>query len=115
MDKKPPYELPLRITKEDKQLLRQAFRGNDALMKVMIKMFLPTGFDPDLPVEYISDIWGDRDFAAIPNDEVKAIVLARQDLIKYVRGTLSQIKLYANTVEETADDVMKRIQKNSSQ
>ena len=111
------YSVPLLFSKEDVAQLKALYGGQDNKnMELLRRIFLPSLFDPTVPVEYgANDMWMDRDFAQIPNEEVKSIVLARQELIKWVTGTLVRIRQMANQPdEESSADREKRLKANSN-
>lgn len=110
------YEPDTYITKDETSLIRNTFKGNDALFKVLRKVLLPSVGDPNLPIEEIEkDMWlAGRDYSQIPAEEIKPIVLARQDAIKFVLGALIQLKIIANSAEETEIEKAYRRTKDSA-
>lgn len=96
------YKPETYLTEEDMALARTTFKNNPRLFKLLKKVFLPSISDPDMPVEEISkDVWMNmREWDAIPTDEVKALVVARQDAIKFIAGGLIVLKMLANSDEE---------------
>lgn len=115
MDKK-ALEVPKLFTEEQTKLIKSTFGGdNNELLKILRMTFLPTLLDANVPMEFgANDMWMDRDFAPIPNEEVKSIVLARQDTIKWVMGSLMRLKQLANQPdEETPQQREARLKKDS--
>lgn len=111
-----PYTPETYLSDSDLAWIQNTFRGADNKgVKVLRKLFLPSAFDPELPIEEIQhDAWmADTDFRAMQNDEVKPVVLARQDAIKFVLGGLIKIKVLANQKEETAVEAAYRKAKDS--
>lgn len=109
------YQPKLLFSKEEVKLLKQTFGGTDnQLMTLLRKIFLPSLLDPEVPDEYMSnDLLIDIDFKPIPNEEVKSIVLARQEMIKWVRGSLVRLRQLANQPdEESPQDKEKRLSKD---
>lgn len=96
------YQPETYLSADEISLIQNTFRGNTALLKALRKVLLPSVGDPELPPEEIEkDVWlVGRDYAAIPDGEVKSIVLARQDAIKFVMGALIQLKILANSTSE---------------
>ena len=72
-----------RITKEEEQLLKQHFGGNDSLLKLLRKVFIPH-YDVNAPLGQAVDLWMDRVYADIPVAEVKGLIVARQEAIKFL-------------------------------
>lgn len=104
------------LTGEDISLIQGTFKNNEKLIKVLRKLLLPTSFDPDLPIEEIKgDVWMvDKDWASVPVDEIKPLVVARADAIKFIIGGLIKLKVIANSREESKEEKEARRQKDSS-
>lgn len=111
-----PYEPESYLSEQDLALLQTTFRGNDRLIKILRKLLLPTAFDPELPIEELSgDAWmADTDFRSMQTEEVKPVVLARQDAIKFVLGGLIKLKVIANQKQETPMEKAYRASKDST-
>lgn len=109
------YKPEMYLSDGDVDLLRSTFKDNPRLMTVLRKVFLPSVGDPAMPVEEIGqDVWMNMDFSLMQNEEIKSIVLARQDAIKFVAGSLIRLKIIANSlVPSPLDDEMRR-KKDSS-
>ena len=77
---------------------------------------MTTALDPELPIEQMGqDCWMvDKDFSGMQECEIKSIVLARQDTIKFVLGGLVKLKILANTEEEKPEDRAERRRKDST-
>jgi hypothetical protein len=110
------YEVDSYLSKDEITLIQSVFRGNPQLMRVLRKILLPYVGDQDLPPEEMgSDIWLiGRDYSMMPNEEVKSVVLARQEVIKFILGGLVKLKVIANTTEETATQKKWRETRNSA-
>ena len=104
------------ITDDEVSLVRSTFRGNDRLIKVLRKVLLPTAFDSELPIEQMrDDAWmAGMDFSQIPVEQVKSLVVARQDTIKFILGGLIKLKLMANDETKTPAQVAAIQKQNSS-
>jgi len=111
-----PYSPDAYLTQDEMTLLRNTFRGNEKLIKILRKIFLPTALDPELPIEEIGgDVWmANFDFTQMQSSEIKPLVLGRQDAIKFVIGGLIKLKVLANQVEETAMEAAYRRSKDSA-
>lgn len=110
----PAADLELRITIEDMRTLKAAFKDNKPLFKVMLKIFLPTAADPDMPVEYREDLWNKIDFSNMRIEDCKAVIVARHDLINWVRDCLVLIKQIAQSEELSVEEMAKAAKKNSA-
>lgn len=108
-----PYKWESHVTSEEAALLRATFGGNDALIAVLRKVFIPSLSDPSMPIEELgNDMWlFARDWSAVPDNEVKPLVVARQEAIKYVVNGLVRLKMYANLQNE--EDTLNREQRRA--
>lgn len=109
------YTVPDRITQEDKEILRVAF-GNEKVFPILKKIFIPHYSDESTPFEMTgADAFlQGRDWHAMPQDEVKALVVAREDTIKWLGGALTYIKTLVNEKEETPENRAARREKDST-
>ena len=96
-------------------LIQTTFRENPALIAVLRKTLIPTISDPSLPIEQVNaDPFLNRDWSAMPMDEAKCLIVARQDAVKFVIGGLVRLQLLANQPVETEMEAAARRQMNSS-
>jgi hypothetical protein len=104
------------LSEEELAIIRSTFKGNDRLIKILRKIMVPSAADLELPIEEVgSDVWMlDKDFAAIPNEEIKTIVVGRQNAIKYIFGGLIKLKVIANQTEESEQERNARRAKDSA-
>lgn len=110
------YEPDTYFSADEIALIQSTFRDKK-VMKVLRKAFLPSVGDPELPLEEMgNDFWlTGRDYSAIPDGEIKPIVLARQETLKYIMGGLIKLKMIANGQAVSADALAARRKKDSAQ
>jgi hypothetical protein len=110
-----PYQAQTHLTNNEIELIKATFRGNDELLTVLRKLFLPSVGDSSLPLEEIGkDAWLNIDFSMLQDSEIKPVVLARQDAIKFIGGGLLQLKIIANQKEESEQEAAARRAKDST-
>lgn len=104
------------LTVEDAEIIHDAFKGNKKLLRALKKVFIPTIQDPEMPPESMGeDFWmSGKQWDNIPVEEVKALVVARQDAIKHVMGGIIRIKTIANVQKESMQEIANRRQKDSN-
>lgn len=104
------------LTVEDAKIIRDAFKGNKKLLRAIQKVFIATIQDPDMVPESLNeDFWmSGKQWDNIPVEEIKALVVARQDTIKHVMGGLIRIKAISNVQDENAFETMQRRKKDSA-
>lgn len=110
------YQPDTYLSEEEMSLIKSTFKDNPRLLNVLRKVMLPTVGDPSLPIEEISnDAWlAMRDWAAIPMEEAKALMVGRQEAIKFVAGGIIKLKMLANATEESPYQKALRKKQDSS-
>lgn len=113
---RPNYKAPERITEEETRMIRATFKDNDVLLNVLKKIMIPQYSDPENPFEFTgADAFNmGREWANMPNEEVKALVVARQDTINWIAGALTWLKIQASETEKSPDEVEARRAKDST-
>jgi hypothetical protein len=97
------YEPETYLSEDEVALLRSTFKDNPRLIKLLRKLMVPSVGDPELPVEEMgNDTWlAMRDWAQVPAEEAKILMVARQEAIKFIFGGIIKIKMLANSAEES--------------
>lgn len=110
------YEPDRYITDDEVRLLQSTFRGNKKLINLLRKLLIPTMSDPDLPIEEVgADVYfSKREWAQIPADEAKILMVARQDAIQFIVGGLIKLNIIANDKVESPLDAELRRGKDSN-
>lgn len=102
------------ISKEEQQSLKQHFGGNDVLLKLLRKIFV-TPYNVDAPIgQTVDPLTSGRNFADIPMDEAKVLIVARQESLRIIENGLIQIQFLANKTDKTPDELEAESRKNSS-
>lgn len=90
---------------EEVSLIQSTFGGvqGNKLLKILRKALLPTMSDPELPIEKLADDnWmAGVDFKGMSIEEIKPIVMGRQEAIKTVMGALIQLSVMVNSAPIT--------------
>lgn len=102
----------MRFTDSELALLRSTFKGNEPLILLLRKIFLPE-IDPQAPIGQLVDLWMVKNYAGMTPEDVKINIIARQDLIMHVESQLLQIKVLAEQTDETIEEVAARLNKDS--
>lgn len=108
------YEPEQYFSEDELMLIRNTFRS-PVVINLLRKVFIPTISDPELPLEdFGNDMFlAGREYAQIPDGEIKSIVLARQDAIKFIMGALVKLKVIANTPDMTPEQKKLQQKQNS--
>jgi hypothetical protein len=110
------YAPPERFSDEERSIIRSTFKDNDKLLNILKKIMIPQYSDPDVPFELSgADAFNmGREWANMPEQEVKALVVARQDTINWIAGALTWLKMQSSEVEETPEQAALRRGKDST-
>lgn len=103
----------MRITPEEQLLIQKVFKGNEPLVKLMRKLFLPE-IDPTAPIGGVIDLWMTVDLKSMSPEMIAVNVLARNQLITHVDQQLMQIDLISKLEPLTAEQVKEKNKTNSS-
>ena len=104
----------MRFTEEELQFIKGVFKGNEKLLKLLRKVFLPE-YDPLAPIGQTVDLWTAIPFKQMTPEQAYIHMLARQDLIQHVESQLLQIQILSNLPTETEDERKARLKKDSTQ
>jgi len=110
------YEPDKYLSDDEIKLIKDTFKGNTKLFKVLRKVLMPTISDPDLPIEeFGKDLFlVGREYAQIPAAEMKQVVLAREEAVKFICGGLISLKQISSMQEESPYAKEARQKKDSS-
>lgn len=103
----------MRITNEEKALIKAHFKGNDELLLIIRKIFLPE-IDPQAPLGQVIDLWMSTKIDDMSPEEAIINMKARNNLIAHIDQMLMQLKLIAELDLENQEQVTARLKKNSS-
>ena len=106
-------EKEMRITPDEVKIIRDIFRGNDRLLKLLRKIFLPE-YDPKAPLGQTVDLWMGIQTDGKTDAEIARNTLVREQLIKHVESQLIQLNFLAQSEEETSEEKAVREKKNSN-
>lgn len=103
----------MRITKDDKDLIKAVFKGNEPLLLLMRKIFLPE-IDPKAPIGQVIDLYMTVKVDGMSLEEQLIRLHARNQLILHVDQMLMQLKLIAELEEQTPEQTAIKSKANSS-
>jgi hypothetical protein len=101
------------MTVEDMASLKAMFADNDEGIKALRKLFYPE-VSMENPIGMNFDLWTQLDLSNLTNDQKVIKIEARQMLVQHVEGVLNMIRTLAGTKSETAEETLKRLQKDSA-
>lgn len=110
------YEPEKYLSDDEVTIIRNTFKGNPTLMRVLRKIMIPTMADPNLPIEELSSdfYFAAKDWSQIPADEAKILMVARQEALQFIIGGLIKLNVIANVNEESEEEKQKRQKADSA-
>lgn len=103
----------MRITDEEIELIQRTFAGNDRLVRLMRKLFLPE-IDPNAPIGQMVDLWMTVDIRDMSPEEAFLNIKARNQLITHVDQQLMTIQVIANMEPEDVGKLKEKAVKDSN-
>lgn len=104
----------MRFTDEELALIKSSFKGNEKLLKLLRKVFLPE-YDPQAPLGQVIDLWMTLDLAGLTEQEREVRIFARNGLINHIEGRLIELNVLAGMKDETPSEKENRLKKDSAQ
>lgn len=103
----------MRFTDPELSLIKNTYKDNTELLKLLRKVFLPE-YDPTAPLGQQIDLWMTLDISSKTPEEAMHLILVRNALIGHVEFQLQQLQFLANQDDETPEEALSRLKKNSS-
>jgi hypothetical protein len=103
----------MRIKPEEIDMIKSAFKGNEKLLKVIRKVFLPE-FMGDGPIGGQIDIWMTTPLNNQTTEEKLVNINARNLLIQHIETQLLQLKILAETNVKTEEEARDALKKDSN-
>lgn len=93
----------MRFTDDELALIKATFKGNEPLLKLMRKVFLPE-IDPTAPLGQMIDLWLTVDVRSMDPQQALVRLMARNELIVHVDQQLMQLNALADMDENTQEN-----------
>ena len=103
----------MRITDAELSLLKNTFADNDALLKILRKIFFPE-ITAEAPIGQNLDLWMTLNVDNMSPEDALINLKARNTVIGHVEQCLMQIKLLSGMKDETVEETKERLKKNSN-
>ena len=103
----------MRITPSEVNLIKNTFKGQEELLRLMRKLFLPT-LEAYVPLGQNIDLWMTVKIDDMTPEQAIINLKARNSLIAHLDQVLLSIKTLAESPEETPEQALMRLKKNSS-
>lgn len=103
----------MRFTDQDLSLIRNTFKDNEPLLKLLRKVFLPE-IDPNAPIGQMIDLWMTVDVETVDPERAVVNLKARNSLITHIEQQLMQLKILAEKTEQTPEELLTGLRKDSS-
>lgn len=103
----------MRITDGELTVIKNTFADNDALLKILRKVFLPE-IQGNTPIGQALDLWMTLKVEDLAPEQALVNIKARNTVIQHIEMCLSQLKILAGQKEETVEQTKERLKKDSS-
>lgn len=103
----------MRITDDELKVIKATFGGNEPLLKILRKIFLPE-IDASAPIGQTIDLWMTVAIENMTPEQALINIKARNILITHIEQQLMQIKLLSEVKEETIEQLEERLSKDST-
>jgi hypothetical protein len=94
-------------------LIKNTFKDNEDLLKLMRKVFLPE-FDPKAPLGQTIDLWMNLNLKEMSPEHAHINILARNQMISHLENQLLVLNALANFEKESDEVIAERNAKNST-
>lgn len=103
----------MRYTDEELGMIKNTFKGNEKLLKLLRKVFLPE-LDPDAPIGQVIDLWMTVKIDDLTPEQALINIKARNTLITHIDQQLYGLKILADSDDLTAEEMIEKVKKNSA-
>ena len=103
----------MRFSEDELTLIKTTFRGNEKLLKLMRKVFLPE-YNPYAPLGQNVDLWMTLDLGQLTPQEQSVRIFARNGIITHIEQQLIQLNILAEMKDETPEQTAERQKKDST-
>lgn len=103
----------MRISPDELEIIRRAFGGNEALLKLMRKIFLPE-LSADNPIGQNIDLWMTIPVTELSPEEALINLKARNTLVSHLDQQLMVLKVLSEREELTTGEVKAKAEKDST-
>jgi hypothetical protein len=103
----------MRYTEAEISIIKSTFKGNEDLLRLMRKVFLPE-LDPAAPLGQQIDLWMTVKIDDVLPEQAIINLKARNQLITHIDQMLLSLKMLAETADETPEEAVTRLKKDSS-
>lgn len=113
MAEQPKKKQVMAYSDEELALIKSTFKGNEKLLKLLRKVFLPA-YDPEAPLGQVMDLWLSLPIREMDPQSAMVNMLARNELIMHVEKQLMVLDTLAEREELTPEQIAENLKKNSS-
>lgn len=103
----------MRFSTEELAKIKALYGGNEEALKLLRKVFLPELL-PDAPIGQNIDLWMTFKIEDMDADQALINLKARNTLISHLEQCLLQLSLLAGQKDETVEDTISRLKKDST-
>lgn len=102
-----------RMNEADVARLKAMFADNEDNLKVLRKLFYPE-LCVENPLGMNFDLWSTTDLSGLSVEQAHVMIEARKMMINHVEGVLRMMQTLAGKKDESPEDTLKRLMKDSA-
>lgn len=103
----------MRFTESELSIIKATFKGNEDLLRLMRKVFLPE-IDPTAPLGQMIDLWMTVKIDDVLPEQAIINIKARNQLVQHIDQMLMALKMLAETTASTPEEALMKLKKDSS-
>lgn len=103
----------MRFSTEELAQIKALYSNNEEALKLLRKVFLPE-ISPNAPLGQNIDLWMTFKVEDLSAEEALINLKARNTLISHLEACLLQLSLLAGAKDETPEQTLERLKKNST-
>ena len=105
----------MRMTEDELALIKATYGGNERLLKLLRKMFLPE-YDPHAPFGQTIDLWlAATDLKQMPPDLAYQHMMARNSVIGHVEAQIETLRYFAELKKPNQEEEAIKTKLDSTQ
>lgn len=105
----------MRMTEDELTLIKATFGGNERLLKLLRKVFLPE-YDPMAPFGQTIDLWlAATNIKDLPPDVAYQHIMSRNFVIGHVEAQIEQLRYFAELKKPNAEETALNAKLDSTQ
>lgn len=105
----------MRFTEDELITMKSTFKGNEVLLKLLRKVFLPE-YDPNAPFNQTIDLWlAATDLKQTDPMTAYQLIMARNMVIGHIEAQIQQLQYFAELSTPSKEELIDKQKKDSTE